>query len=62
MERSSLELLLRDSRGGIHKTVRDTLMIVPNGSFTLARYRGRFHTKLARLVMKKQFFKQNVLA
>jgi len=56
MERPSLAVHLRDSRGGIHKTVRDTLMIVPNGSFTLARYRGRFHTKLARLVMKKTIF------
>ncbi len=30
------------------------------GAFTLARFRGPFRTKLARLVMK--FFKQNVLA
>jgi hypothetical protein len=32
------------------------LDFVISGAFTLARFRGRFRTKFARLVMKKIFF------
>ncbi len=43
--------------------VNDAFSIISKGAFTLARFRGRFRTKLAHLEMKKKYLlKQNVQA